>query len=135
MWTRTYYQLHVYLKRLKKYQYFNMILKFSDYMKSINMSKKTTSVTSLHSQITTACNIILTSFQKSRITSHGTTHIISRKSNNTMLQWTTRTNVNISQRTIKTSTGGLFTTETVISSNGMYSFFNIYDEQKLMPYI
>ncbi|XP_078318246.1 uncharacterized protein LOC111122312 [Crassostrea virginica] len=55
---------------------------------------------------------------KSRNTSQETTHIISGKSNNTLLQWTTSTNVKVSKRTTGNySKGGLFTTETVISSN------------------
>ena len=63
----------------------------------------------------------LTSNHKSKNTSQGRTHIIS---NNTTLHWTTTTNVKVSYRTTNTySTGGLFTSETVISTNGMYSFF------------
>lgn len=89
------------------------------------MSKKITSVTSLHNKR----NIILSSNEKSRNTSQETTHIISGKSNNTLLQWTTSTNVKVSKRTTGNySTGGLFTTETVISSNSMYAFINIHDE-------
>ena len=112
--------------------HFNMIFKFSDYIKqktvnvSINVSKKTTSVTALHSKMTTERTRILTSYHKSRNTSPGWTHIIS---NNKTLQQTTRTNAKVSKRTTGNfSTSGLFTTETVISSNGMYSFANIHDE-------
>ena len=90
------------------------------------MSKETTSVTSLHSKMTTEHTGILTTNHKSRNTSQGRTHIIS---NNVALQWTTRTNAKVSKRTTGNySTVGLFTTETVISSNGMYSFANIHDE-------
>nr|XP_022319140.1 uncharacterized protein LOC111121933 [Crassostrea virginica] len=82
---------------------------------SINMSKETTSVTSLHSKMTTEHTGILTTNHKSRNTSQGRTHIIS---NNVALQWTTRTNAKESKRTTGNfSTGRLFTTETVISSN------------------
>nr|XP_022313930.1 uncharacterized protein LOC111118657 isoform X2 [Crassostrea virginica]XP_022313932.1 uncharacterized protein LOC111118657 isoform X2 [Crassostrea virginica]XP_022313933.1 uncharacterized protein LOC111118657 isoform X2 [Crassostrea virginica] len=81
---------------------------------SINVSKKTTSVTSLHSKMTTE-RTSLTSNHKSKNTSQGRTHIIS---NNTTLHWTTTTNVKVSYRTTNTySTGGLFTSETVISTN------------------
>lgn len=90
------------------------------------MSKETTSVTSLHSKMTSERTGILTSYHKSRNTSQEWTQIIS---NNEALQWTTRTNAKVSKRTTGNfSTSGLFTTETVISSNGMYSFANIHDE-------
>ncbi|XP_078316761.1 uncharacterized protein LOC111121933 [Crassostrea virginica] len=82
---------------------------------SINMSKETTSVTSLHSKMTSERTGILTSYHKSRNTSQEWTQIIS---NNEALQWTTRTNAKVSKRTTGNfSTSGLFTTETVISYN------------------
>ena len=83
--------------------------------------------------MTTERNKILTSNRNTRNTSQGRTHVISGKSNNTTLQWT-RTDVKVSKRTTNTySTGGLFSTETVISSNGMYSFFSIFImKQKLI---